>query len=363
MKLILAFLMVMVAPLMAQFNGTVQNDRTTKFIAQPQGFWLAQPNDPAFRSAVRASQTNSAGGGGAITSVNGKVGVVVLSTTDIAEGLNRYWTDLRSNVLVAISQSMTNNPGARVNLNAQSTDVAATLSNASGLTNGAIPNARFEDLNASAAFRARGIRIGNNSAATRPDTIAFGTSATATATNAIAIGQFTLVDVVDGTAIGNFASPDRTNQIALGGIGSQTKVFGDLQMASGNGGNLTNIPAAQLTGSIVDARLSGNVARRSMDFQALTNTCTRAPTWNYTNYHTFGTFQTNAAFTMLPCVNWSPTNYQCATIFVKCDGSPRVITPAPGWVALGTWNCTNNSVISVFNDRDGFTNAFCLPKN
>jgi hypothetical protein len=196
---------------------------------------------------------------------------------------------------------------------------------------------------------------GTISAGTGNNTLFEDGSATFAINGPVHGGSIVTIDTAGNVAGNSFAGiGSGLTGLAAGNIASGTLDGARINTVLTNGYlRLANLPA----------QTNANFAMRSVDFQALTNTCTRAPTWNYTNYHTFGTFQTNAAFTMLPCVNWSPTNYQCATIFMKCDGTVRVITPAPGWVSLGTWNCTNNSVVSVFNDGDGFTNAFCLPKN
>jgi len=54
------------------------------------------------------------GGGGAVDSVNGKVGVVVLTTTDISEGTNEYYTEAKvsANTSVALNTAKVTFPEA-----------------------------------------------------------------------------------------------------------------------------------------------------------------------------------------------------------------------------------------------------------
>lgn len=245
-------LILMCAAAIGQVNPTVQNDRTTKHITQPTGFWPAQSTDADAVAFVRKSQTNGAGGGGgAVDSVNGHVGTVILNSTDITEALNLYWSTVRSNNLflairpffqpstangtnwgllstniiqstaLATASSATNNPGSKVNLTATSVDGGyVTAANST--------NNFLYGLNGTLALDIHG----NN--------------------------RF-LVNGDDGTF-----SLDWRNRELLGWNGSaaidyhftdgNVTVFTNLAVSpggrfSGHGGGLTNVPAVSLTGS------------------------------------------------------------------------------------------------------------------
>lgn len=275
---LLLFILMVTAAVRGAVTPAIQNDATTKHVAQPPHFWTFQFTDQEWLDAVRKAQTNQViiGGGitGAVASVNGLVGIVVLTTSEIAEGTNRYWTTaLSNNLWSAARTSATNNNGAIVNLKAQtsvSSDVAATLSNASGMTNGTIPFARYAGTGANSvnlgdahASGANSVAIGNaaNASATA-GSVAVGHSADAENGQATALGDSAVANWGNDTAIGYSAATTKAHQIMLGTSAEEVKIPGNLQFASGNLANGTNIPAAQLTGSgtLPTAVLSGNVA-------------------------------------------------------------------------------------------------------
>jgi hypothetical protein len=130
-----------------------------------------------------------------------------------------------------------------------------------------------------------------------------------------------------------------------------------------NGNALTNLNAANLTGGpITNAISNANVALRSVDFQILTNSTTQAPRFNYTNLTTYADFATNASFTFLAPLNVSPTNYQTAVVLVTNTLGTLIVATAPTGVhQLGTWNVTNVTVFSFFNDGGKWTNAIAMP--
>ncbi len=72
--------------------------------------------------------------------------------------------------------------------------------------------------------------------------------------------------------------------------------------------------------------------------------------------------QTNAAFAFRGFQNFSPTAYsQCVMWVTNTIGSAIVMTPPPGCITNGLWNCTNLTRINweIYGSR--FTNAYSQP--
>lgn len=133
----------------------------------------------------------------------------------------------------------------------------------------------------------------------------------------------------------------------------------------GSGAGITTLNASQLSsGTVADARLSANVALRSVDFQRLTNSGTKTITFNYTNRVTISDISTNASFTWDAAVNVSPTNYQTSIYYVYNTGGGIItMTPPPGVILLGTANVTNGGYTVVSWAQNGLknTNGMSLP--
>lgn len=234
MRTLLLFILMVTAAVRGAVTGAIQNDATTKHVAQPPHFWTFQFTDAEWLDAVRKAQTNVVviGGGitGAVASVNGQVGIVVLTTSDIAEGTNLYWTTARGS-------SMTNNPGFVVNLTALN---SLSLSNGATLTNtvfdlGSGKSVRFHlgpgtggNWDWVRAPSADHIRLTNSAANTWYD---FNTS-----------------ELVFGSGVN-----DKLWKIS--GVGSlgQSVLQGSLQANSfiGDGAGLTNLNAANMSGVVL----------------------------------------------------------------------------------------------------------------
>ena len=61
---------------------------------------VTEANDIVKIDIQPASFTGSGGGGGSVTSVNAKIGVVVLDSDDIPEGVNKYYTDAKVQTVI-----------------------------------------------------------------------------------------------------------------------------------------------------------------------------------------------------------------------------------------------------------------------
>ena len=199
----------------------------------------------AANSGVGTNLISAGGGGGAVNSVNGQTGTVVLSTANIAENGNLYYTDARvySNV---ISIGYANN--ANVTLKANITDL--TTANVTEVTNLYFTNARsrqaltagtgvtydnstgtisigqnvdtlssvtFSNVSANSQF----IKINNLGSVSGATTInlTLGNMITATATGAV---QWTVTGLQGTSNYGSIFLLELTN----GGVGTQTWMSG-----------------------------------------------------------------------------------------------------------------------------------------
>ncbi len=266
MRLLLPLLLMLSFSVRAAVTPAVQNDSTTKHVVQPPGFWPAQLTDPAAVAFVRGAQTNGAGGGGSITgavaSVNGHQGIVVLSTTDIQEAVNLYWTAARilaaTNGFIKLpaAQGVTNNIGSLVNLKSRTSinaDAAATLTTATGLTNGLIPPARYGDSGANSvalgqtahATGSGGVSVGHGAnTGSASGSVAIGESSDAENGLSTAIGHAANATFGSDTAIGYNASTDKPHQIKIGTSAEEVRIPGSLfvdGIITGNGAGLTNV--------------------------------------------------------------------------------------------------------------------------
>lgn len=82
-----------------------------KVVADLQFKSLVEGTGVTITSDATTVTINASGAGGAVDSVNGKTGVVVLTTTDIAEGTNLYYTNARASAAAPV-QSVDGQTGA-----------------------------------------------------------------------------------------------------------------------------------------------------------------------------------------------------------------------------------------------------------
>lgn len=146
----------------------------------------------------------------------------------------------------------------------------------------------------------------------------------------------------------------------------------------GNGNGLTNLSASALppsvptTASVITA--NGLTNSYSLAGNVLTVAIGQTNIWPATNAMIGGgivnaalpvsTCFTNASFTFGPPVNVQPNGYNQPVItVVNSSGSLIAITPNPSWhpLANSVWNCTNNSMITLFIYPGVTTNAACTP--
>jgi hypothetical protein len=146
----------------------------------------------------------------------------------------------------------------------------------------------------------------------------------------------------------------------------------------GDGNGLTNLSASALppsvptTASIVTA--NGLTNSYSLAGNVLTVAIGQTNIWPAINAMIGGgivnaalpvaTCFTNASFTFGPPVNVQPNGYNQPVItVVNSSGSLIAITPNPSWhpLANSVWNCTNNSMITLFIYPGVTTNAACTP--
>ena len=154
----------------------------------------------------------------------------------------------------------------------------------------------------------------------------------------------------------------------------------------GNGANLTSlnasdlssgtVPSAVLPGSVptsaVFSGLNGATGALSIAEGVLNVTVGQTNLWPTTNELSngivdaslpFTTCFTNSSFTFAQPINVQANGYNQPVIdVVNSLGSLIIITPEPEWHALlGTWNCTNHSIVSLFIYPGVVTNAICTP--
>ena len=89
-----------------------------------------------------------------------------------------------------------------------------------------------------------------------------------------------------------------------------------------------------------------------------TNALTTAPNFALVNT----SLATNQNFALQPAVNASPTAYNSLVIDItNSSGSLITITPPTGWKVEGTWNITNETIISLYAPGNRWTNAVAYP--
>jgi hypothetical protein len=154
----------------------------------------------------------------------------------------------------------------------------------------------------------------------------------------------------------------------------------------GSGANLTSlnasnlssgtVPLATLPGSVptstVFSGLNGTTGALSIVNGVLNVTVGQTNLWPTTNAMNngivdaslpFTTCFTNDSFTFALPINVQANGYNQPVVDVdNYSGSVITITPEPNWHALlGTWNCTNHSIVSLFIYPGVMTNAICTP--
>lgn len=170
---------------------------------------------------------------------------------------------------------------------------------------------------------------------------------------------------------------------------------------AGNGGGLTNINTSSLAGRVSDSQLSGNVAllngtngfTGTNQFAGAViatngnNQITGSFTGNgvgvtnlqgssliyttnamsgggiFTFATPYTTCFTNTSFTFALPQGVGTTTYDTTIVDVtNSSGSVITITPPPGcYHFLGTWNCTNESIVTFYHRSGGITNGICTP--
>lgn len=218
-----------------------------------------------------------------------------------------------SNVRGTLTNSTTGN-AATATL-ATTANAALTLTDALGLTNGSIPSARYKGagvnsvkLGSAAAAGGNSISIGPGADSTGSNSIAIGYGALGQSKSATAIGDAANAAYQDSTAIGQNSATTKTNQVTLGLANGEVNIPGNLQFSTGNLGGGTNIPAAQLTGTVPDARLSANVPLLDRDPQ------------------TFSGVNKFAQIAVAGTTNTSLTAYQ----FVATDANKKLVSTVDG---------------------------------
>lgn len=220
-------------------------------------------------------------------------------------------------------------------------NAALTLTDAAGVTNGKFATARFYGTHPTVANQ---VVLGSSADVVLPGGIAFGGLANASGTNSIAIGfnaqagsgnnssvfgANAAAFYADSTAIGQTAASTKTNQISLGLVNGEVNIPGNLQFSTGNLGGGTNIPAAQLTGTIADARQGVQAMFFSTNAAPLTVTVNT----NAANGLNFGgTAVLNAGWTDI-----THTNNAGQVLYREVQGTITFTTGAGTQPTGGTW--------------------------
>ena len=201
------------------FNGIVT--LTTTNIAEGTGLYYTDARSRAAISVAGSGTYNSATGlitiNGGVTSVNGFTGAVTLTTANIAEGINLYYTDARARA--AISLTTTGSSGAATYSAGVLNIPTYTIAGLGGVSGTAVANqlsywADTSVIAGSAALTFNGTTLTVNS-------VSVGRGAGSQGSNT-ALGSFTLVansSGVQNTAVGNEA-------LRLNTTGLQNSAFG-----------------------------------------------------------------------------------------------------------------------------------------
>jgi len=212
------------------FNGVVT--LTTTNIAEGTGLYYTDARSRAAISVAGSGTYNSTTGvitiNGGVTSVNGFTGAVTLSTSNVAEGINLYYTDARARS--AISLTTTGSSGAATYSAGVLNIPTYTISGLGGVSGTAVANqlsywADTSVIAGSAALTFNGSTLTVNS-------VSVGRGAGSIATNT-ALGSFTLISNTSGlqnTAVGNEA-------LRLNTGGLQNSAFGYRASRANTNGN------------------------------------------------------------------------------------------------------------------------------